>query len=169
MRYETSSIWYSHPLTPDLFFDHWQMNRRSGKLLHSSNLLATELVWHYSDVIMNAMASLITGVSIVYSFICSGANQRKRQSFASLVFVRGIMGSNEGNASIWWRHHGLFKHGLRLADFITRAIDYSLMPCLISPKPDLDLKIRILKPWGCKQTECWIRIRFLETKCKIWI
>ena len=42
-------------------------------------------------------------------------------------------------------------------------------PCLIRPKPDLDFKIRILKPWGCKQTECWIRIRFLENKCKIWI
>ena len=44
-----------------------------------------------------------------------------------------------------------------------------LRPCLIRPKPDLDFKIRILKPWGCKQTECWIRIRFLENKCKIWI
>ena len=42
-------------------------------------------------------------------------------------------------------------------------------PCLIRPKPDLDFKIRILKPWGCKQTECWIRIRFPENKCKSWI
>ena len=45
----------------------------------------------------------------------------------------------------------------------------TLRPCLIRPKPDLDFKIRILKPWGCKQTECWIRIRFHENKCKIWI
>ena len=44
-----------------------------------------------------------------------------------------------------------------------------IRPCLIRPKPDLDFKIRILKPWGCKQTECWIRIRFHENKCKIWI
>ena len=44
-----------------------------------------------------------------------------------------------------------------------------LRPCLIGPKPDLDFKIRILKPWGCKQTGCWIRIRFLENKCIIWI
>ena len=44
-----------------------------------------------------------------------------------------------------------------------------LRPCLIRPKPVLDFKIRILKPWGCKQTECWIRIRFLENKYKIWI
>ena len=30
---------------------------------------------------------------------------------------------------------------------------FNLGPCLISPKPDLDFKIRFLKPWGCKQTE----------------
>ena len=44
---------------------------------------------HYSDVIMSAMASQITGVSIVYSAVCSGADQRKRSS-ASLAFVKGI-------------------------------------------------------------------------------
>ena len=45
---------------------------------------------HYSDVIMGAMASQITGVSIVYSIFCSGADQRKHQSFALQDFVRGI-------------------------------------------------------------------------------
>ena len=45
---------------------------------------------HYSDVIMSAMASLITGVSIVNSTVCSDADQRKHQSSASLAFVRGI-------------------------------------------------------------------------------
>ena len=34
------------------------------------------------------MASHITGVSIVCSTICSGADQRKHQSFLSLAFVR---------------------------------------------------------------------------------
>ena len=38
---------------------------------------------HYSDVIMGAMASKITGVSIVYSTICSDADLRKHQSSAS--------------------------------------------------------------------------------------
>ena len=47
-------------------------------------------VAHHSDVIMGAMASQITGVSIVYSTVCSAADQRKHQSFASLAFVRGI-------------------------------------------------------------------------------
>ena len=39
---------------------------------------------------MSAMASQITGVSIVYWTVCTGAVQRKHQSFASLAFVRGI-------------------------------------------------------------------------------
>ena len=36
---------------------------------------------------MSAMASQITGTSIVYSTVCSGKDQRKHQSSASLVFV----------------------------------------------------------------------------------
>ena len=47
------------------------------------------LRWHYSDVIMSAMASQITGVTIVDSTVCSGTDQRKHQSSASLAFVRG--------------------------------------------------------------------------------
>ena len=39
---------------------------------------------------MSAMASQITGVSSVCSTICSGADQRKHQSSASLAFARGI-------------------------------------------------------------------------------
>ena len=45
---------------------------------------------HYSDVIMGAMASQITSLTIVYSSIYSGADQRKHQSSASVAFVRGI-------------------------------------------------------------------------------
>ena len=36
------------------------------------------------------MASQITGISIIYSSVCSGSDQRKHQSSASLGFVRGI-------------------------------------------------------------------------------
>ena len=46
--------------------------------------------YHYSDVIMNTMASQITSLTIVYSTVYSGANQRKHQSSASLAFVLGI-------------------------------------------------------------------------------
>ena len=46
--------------------------------------------WHYSDAIMIAMASQITGVSIICSVVRSDADQRKHQSSVSLAFVSGI-------------------------------------------------------------------------------
>ena len=45
---------------------------------------------HNNDVIMSAMASQITSLTIVYSSVYSGAEQRKHQSSASLDFVREI-------------------------------------------------------------------------------
>ena len=39
---------------------------------------------------MRATASQITSLTIVYSSVYSGANQRKHQSSASLAFVREI-------------------------------------------------------------------------------
>ena len=39
---------------------------------------------------MNAIASQITGVSVVRTTVCSGADQRQHQSSAPLAFVRGI-------------------------------------------------------------------------------
>ena len=45
---------------------------------------------HYSVVMISAMASEITGVSIVYATVSSGADQGKHQSSASLASVRGI-------------------------------------------------------------------------------
>ena len=67
---------------------------------------------------MGAMASKITSLTIVYSTVYSGTDHRKRQSSASLAFVRGIhrrsvnefpaqTASNAENVSIWWRHHVL--------------------------------------------------------------
>ena len=45
---------------------------------------------HYDDVIMGAIASQITSLTIVYSTVYSDADQRKHQSSASLAFVRRI-------------------------------------------------------------------------------
>ena len=44
----------------------------------------------YNDVIMSVMASQITSLTIVYSNVYSGADQRKHQRSASLAFVWGI-------------------------------------------------------------------------------
>ena len=46
--------------------------------------------FHYNDVIMGAIASQITSLTIVYSIVYSDADQRKHQSSASLAFVLWI-------------------------------------------------------------------------------
>ena len=70
---------------------------------------------HYSDVIVGAMASQITSLSIVYSTVYLG-----RLMKASKLRVTGLSAgnspvtgefpaqraSNPENVSIWWRHHG---------------------------------------------------------------
>ena len=48
------------------------------------------LISHYDDVIMDAIASQITSLTIVYSTIYSVADQSKHQSSESLAFVWGI-------------------------------------------------------------------------------
>ena len=45
---------------------------------------------HYDDVIMTMLASQITSLTVVYSIVYSGVNQKKHQSSASLAFVREI-------------------------------------------------------------------------------
>ena len=70
---------------------------------------------HYSGIIMGVMTTQITSLTIVYSTVYSGTDQRKHQSPASLAFVRGIhrcpvnsphkRTSNAENVSTWWRHH----------------------------------------------------------------
>ena len=52
--------------------------------------MASVIHCHYNDVIMGAIASQITSLTIVYSIVNSHADQRKHQSAASLAFVRGI-------------------------------------------------------------------------------
>ena len=92
------------------------------------------LVHHYSDVIMIAMASQITSLTIIYSTVYSGAD-RKNQSSTSLAFVTGefpaLMASNSQNVSIWWRHYaqpvqpvgGIFT-------YINAALTITLRPVL---------------------------------------
>ena len=69
----------------------------------------------HDDVTMGGMASQITSLTIVYSTVYSGADQRKHQSSASLALVRGIhrwtvnspqkWPVTRKKVSIWWRHH----------------------------------------------------------------
>ena len=59
---------------------------------------------------MGAVASQITGLTIVYSTVYSDADKRKHQSSASLAFVGQVNSPHkwpimDTNVSIWWRHH----------------------------------------------------------------
>ena len=57
----------------------------------TSAVAVVKINWcHNNDIIMGMMGSQITGVSIVYSTIGSGADRRKHQSSPWLAFVRGI-------------------------------------------------------------------------------
>ena len=56
---------------------------------------------HYNDVIMGAIASQITSLTIVFSTVYLGTDQRKHQSSASLAFVRGIHRSPVNSPHKW--------------------------------------------------------------------
>ena len=63
------------------------------KTLHKrwfSSLISLTRLAHYDDVIMTMLASQIISLTVVYSIVYSGVNQRKHQSSASLAFVREI-------------------------------------------------------------------------------
>ena len=106
------------------FDQEWRLDRRKIPRLPRS---LDHYSAHYSDVIMSAMASQITGVLIVYSTVCSSADQRKHQSSVSLVYVRGVHRWNPRNhrwilrpkasdaehVSISWRHHENRKYRCR--------------------------------------------------------
>ena len=64
----------------------WGGNRCTSPVMGAKNISD----FHCSYVIMSPMASQITDVPIVYSIVCSAADQRKHQSSASLAFARGI-------------------------------------------------------------------------------
>ena len=74
----------------------------------SGRLKNRRIVWYIFDI---WGALQITNVMIVCSTVCSGADQRKHQSSASLAYVREITGdrwipvSNAENVPIWWRQY----------------------------------------------------------------
>ena len=78
----------------DSLFLHFQDDQNTCLLINTS----WPGIIHYDDIIMGAMASQITSLTIVYSTVYSDADQRKHQSSALLAICAG-------NVSIGWRHH----------------------------------------------------------------
>ena len=100
----------------------WRMSIQTRWLINESIHVVSKgsclIDYHYCDVIMGAVASQITSLTIVYPTVYSGADKKKKhQSSAWLAFVRGIYrrpvtgefpaqrASSAENISIWWRHH----------------------------------------------------------------
>ena len=86
---------YPHPWPWSWIFKEWEgrLTWNERDVSRSFMTMTVTFVWsrwHYNDVIMSAMATQITGVSIVCSSVGSGEDQRKHQSPASLAFVLGI-------------------------------------------------------------------------------
>ena len=79
---------------PCFKFCHIPFHKRVGYDTHIKGTYLTPAKlrgWkHYTDVIMGAIASQITSLTIVYTTVYSDADQRKHQSSASLAFVWGI-------------------------------------------------------------------------------
>ena len=106
-------------------------------------------------LIMIAIWSEIAGVSIVCTTVCSGVDQRKHQSSASLAFVQRAC--NAENVSIWWRHHVTVEYD----DFMPWKLFAALL-ALYSGNPVVTggfskqcIPLCFLKKWCCitvKQT-----------------
>ena len=84
---------------PQSFRHDWNVCTVEWKKCHGGYQSIGQVKWmdvanvhasHYDDVIIGAIASQITSLTIVYSIVYSDADQRKHQSSASLAFVRGI-------------------------------------------------------------------------------
>ena len=66
------------------------ISRRTPVLIPECFIYVNTIRSYYNDVIMDSMASQITSLTIVYSAVYSGADQRKHESSSSPAFVRGI-------------------------------------------------------------------------------
>ena len=73
----------------------------------------SDIIMHFSEVTMSAMASEITGSSIVCSTVCSGAQQRNTKAQRHWPLWGKTTGgtqraSNAEYVSNWWCQHGSY-------------------------------------------------------------
>ena len=95
MLWHESRIWYGEKdYDYAMIWKQLSYGEAMPVVLHLHGVMSYNFVFkflnHHNEVIMNSMASQITSLTIVYSTVYSGADQRKHQSSASLAFVRGI-------------------------------------------------------------------------------
>ena len=113
---------------------HWcRISTITLRYLEILNGVSDFALLHYSDDIVSAMASQITGVSIVYSTVCSGADQRKHQTSASLTFV----GGGGGGIHRWPvnspHQEPVTRKMFPFDDVIMKGCDYPCFPAFLIP------------------------------------
>ena len=72
-----------------------------AKSFSKAIIIQSNHAYHCSAVMMGAIASQITNLTIVYSIVYSSVDQRKHQSSASLAFVREIHRGQVNSPHIW--------------------------------------------------------------------
>ena len=120
--------------------------------------------WHQiynRDVIMGAIASQITSLTIVCTTVYSDGDKRKHQSSASLAFVRGIHRGQVNSphkwpvtrkkVSIWWRHHvphiynrGLFHYPTRHFNARYKTLSWSNCQWFYKRKPIVKFNLNFI-------------------------
>ena len=97
----TSSLWVEPSVIDSLRQKHGDIRELCTYLLWCTlwYIVPFAVLWygsvqvdftHYGDVIMDAIASQITSLTIDYSIVYSDADQRKHHNSPSLAFGRGI-------------------------------------------------------------------------------
>ena len=80
--------------------------------------VCTHVTLHYNDVIVGAIESQITSLTIVYSIVYWDADQRKHQSSASLAFVPWIHRRPVNSPHKWPVTRKMFPFDDVIMDFI---------------------------------------------------
>ena len=100
---------------------------------------------HYCDVIMGAMASQIISLTIIYSIIYSGADQRKHQSSALLTHLMTSSWMEDWNVFSWSKFSTTMHNRTHTPTLHLNTHRHTLIKCLSNKS----CRIMDLNPYRC--------------------
>ena len=128
--------------TPRSIHDFFHMLYTMGEQLRwASNYDGRAITEHYNDVLMGAMASKITSLTVVYSTVYSGVDQRKHISSTSLALVRGIHWRPVNSPHKWPVTRKMFQF-----DDVVMVSSVTLIPHLSFNKPNFSAIMKSKTP-----------------------
>ena len=127
--------------------------------------------FHFGEVIMAAMASQVTGISIVCSIVCSGADQRKHVTGLcegnppmTDGFPSQRATSNAENISFWWSPHVTLEFPMEVSAPTWTILTIALPIFLCFPRCQL-LCFRVTRCGWKRFTVTWAWIRRHPIEC----